>query len=64
MYLSRIPSRAIVPAGRIFPHSLPSHGRSPPSSPVAFARISGNEEGPALRDRTGTISREAAKFFC
>jgi hypothetical protein len=25
--------------------------------------ISGNVEGPALRDRTGTISREAALFF-
>jgi len=31
--------------------------------PVAFAPISGNKQGPALRDRTGTISREAAMLF-
>ena len=48
----RITSREIVPAGQIFPHFLPSRGRSLPLSPVAFARISGNGEGPALRDPT------------
>ena len=30
---------------------------------VAFARISGNGEAPALRDRMGTISREEAMFY-
>ena len=44
------------------PFSLP-HRRSQPLFSVAFARISGNGEGPALRDRTGTISREAAMFL-
>ena len=57
-----LPSREIVPTGRIFPHFLPSHRRSQPPLSVAFARIPGNGEGPALRDRTGTISREAVMF--
>jgi hypothetical protein len=60
---ARIPSREIVPTGRIFPHFLPSHRRSPPSLSVAFVRISGNGKVLALRDLTGTISREAAMFF-
>jgi hypothetical protein len=47
-FAERITSREIVPTGRIFPHVLPSHERSSPSSPFAFARISGNEEGQFL----------------
>ncbi len=58
----RITSREIVPAGWIFPHFLPSQLKSLPLSPVAFSHISDNETGPALCDRTGTISREAARF--
>ncbi len=58
----RITSREIVPAGRIFSYFLPLHPKPLPSSSVAFSPISDNEKGPALCDRTGTISREAAMF--
>ena len=61
--IGRITSREIVPTGRISTHFLPSHKWSPPSLSVAFVRISGNGEGLALRDLTGTISREAAIFL-
>jgi hypothetical protein len=64
---ARIPSREIVPRGRIFPSFLPSHRRSQLLLSVAFASIPGNGEGPALRDQAGTISREAVMFllpFC
>jgi hypothetical protein len=65
--IARIPSREIVPRGRIFPSFLPSHRRSQLLLSVAFASIPGNGEGPALRDQAGTISREAVMFllpFC
>jgi hypothetical protein len=38
----RIPSREIVPAGRIFPPFFSAHGRSRTSFPVAFVCVSGN----------------------
>ncbi|SRR6266568_4763081 len=45
-----------------FPSFTSAHGRSSPSSLFAFALISGNEEGPALRDQAGMISHEVAMF--
>jgi hypothetical protein len=59
----RITSREIVPTSQIF-QSFPSvQGRTSLSSLFAFALISGNEEGPALRDETGLISHKVAMFY-
>ena len=58
----RITSREIVPTNRIFLSFTSAHGKSSPSSLFAFALISGNEEGPALRDQAGMISHEVAMF--
>ena len=43
--VSRIPSREIVPAGRISPLFFSAHRKSPPSSPVAFVCVFGNGKG-------------------
>jgi len=43
--LARIPSREIVPAGRISPLFFSTHRKSPPSSPVAFVCVFGNGKG-------------------
>src|SRR5438067_4942047 len=58
----RITLREIVPTSRIFLSFTSAQGRTSPSSLFAFALISGNEEGPALRDLSGMISHKVAMF--
>ena len=55
----RIPSREIVPAGRIFPPFFSAHGRSRTSFPEAARVRFWQRERFALGRWTGTISREA-----
>jgi hypothetical protein len=59
----RITLREIVPTSRIFLSFTSAQGRTLPSSLFAFSLITGNEEGPALRDETGMISHEVSMFY-
>ena len=56
----RITSREIIPTGMIFLLFLPSQRKLRTSFPIAFACVSGNEEGARHSGWPGTISRKAA----
>ena len=60
MFQTRITSREIMPVGMIFLLFLPSQRKLRTSFPIAFACVSGNEEGARHSGRPGTISRKAA----
>jgi hypothetical protein len=56
---TRITSREIIPTGMIFLPFLPSQRKLRTSFPIAFACVSGNEEGALLSGWPGTITRKA-----